>query len=122
MLGSGQPDAAPCTGRHGDRRRKARVVWGRPPHRAERFWAACAVVRQEGTDMSADELHPTRPISNGVSRRGVLRLGGAGLAATALGGATVHRAGADVASVGIPIEPDAGEWKTWLLSRGDQFR
>src|SRR5215212_2319914 len=72
--------------------------------------------------MSADELHPTRPIINGVSRRGVLRLGGAGLAATALGGATVHRAGADVASVGIPIEPNAGTWKTWLLSRGDQLR
>ena len=72
--------------------------------------------------MSADELHPTRPIVNGVSRRGVLRLGGAGLAATALAGATVHRAGADVASVGIPIEPNAGTWKTWLLTAGDQFR
>src|SRR5215213_8810173 len=78
----------------------------------------------QGVPMDANEL--AKPQSNQfpsiVTRRTALRgLGGATIA-TALGAASVRSARAAVATSADRIEPHAGEWKTWLLSRGDQFR
>ena len=58
-----------------------------------------------------------------VSRRAALRgLGGAGFA-TALGLAAFRGVGAAEATASaMPIEPDAGSWKPWVLASGDQFR
>ncbi|HEY8447513.1 MAG TPA: vanadium-dependent haloperoxidase [Thermomicrobiales bacterium] len=64
---------------------------------------------------------PTGPVSR---RRALLGLGGAGVA-TALAVTSSGRASANQeASVagGAPIEPNAGSWKTWVLTSGDQFR
>jgi membrane-associated phospholipid phosphatase len=73
--------------------------------------------------MIADDLRGSaRPSTTGLSRRGVLRFGGAGLAATALGGAAVRRAHTAFAATGAQIEPNAGTWNTWVLSAGDQLR
>ncbi|MBA3517604.1 MAG: vanadium-dependent haloperoxidase, partial [Rhizobiales bacterium] len=62
-------------------------------------------------------------LSGTASRRAALRgLGGIGVA-TALGMTTPSRAGAIEASAsGMLIEPDAGSWRTWILSAGDQLR
>src|SRR5215212_5975519 len=78
----------------------------------------------QGVPMDANEL--AKPLSNQfpsmVTRRTALRgLGGATIA-TALGAASVRSARAAVATSADRIEPNAGTWKTWLLSRGDQFR
>jgi len=65
-------------------------------------------------------------LSEAISRRAAIRgLGGAGVA-TALGITAHDRTGAQT-PVGAPagatsIEPDAGSWKTWVLSSGDQLR
>src|SRR5687768_3951118 len=58
-----------------------------------------------------------------VSRRAALRgLGGAGFA-TALGLAAFRGVGAAEATASaMPIEPDAGSRKPWVLASGDQFR
>jgi membrane-associated phospholipid phosphatase len=73
--------------------------------------------------MSAGEFaHHIRPSASGISRRNILRLGGAGLAATALGGAPGHRVRAETTSAVAMVEPDAGTWATWLLASGDQLR
>jgi membrane-associated phospholipid phosphatase len=67
-----------------------------------------------------DVSHAT--ISNAVSRRTALRgLGGVGMA-TALGLATPHTLHADDITPTTMIEPEAGSWKTWVLSSGDQLR
>jgi len=63
-----------------------------------------------------------------VNRRDVLRLGLAGgslgaagiLSGCAVGGISIGSSPA--ASAGPPIEPRAGLWKTWVLSRGSQLR
>jgi membrane-associated phospholipid phosphatase len=72
--------------------------------------------------MSGEHRNFPHPSAMGLSRRGVLRLGGAGLAATALGGASLSRSSAAVASAATMIEPTAGSWTTWVLSAGDQLR
>ena len=67
-----------------------------------------------------DVFHTT--ISNAVSRRTALRgLGGVGMA-TALGIATPHTLLAQETTSATMIEPEAGSWKTWVLSSGDQLR
>ena len=67
-----------------------------------------------------DVSHTT--ISNAVSRRTALRgLGGVGMA-TALGIATPHTLLAQETTSATMIEPEAGSWKTWVLSSGDQLR
>jgi membrane-associated phospholipid phosphatase len=64
--------------------------------------------------------HPTR--NGDVSRRDALRgLGGAGMAA-ALGLAAPHGLRASEALPATTIEPEAGAWRTWLLTSGDQLR
>ena len=61
-------------------------------------------------------------VTSAVSRRTALRgLGGAGLA-TALGVASPRGLQASEDASAPMIEPDAGTWKTWLLSSGDQLR
>jgi membrane-associated phospholipid phosphatase len=61
-------------------------------------------------------------ISNAISRRTALRgLGGVGVA-TALGLATPHGLHADEIASTTMIEPEAGSWKTWVLTAGDQLR
>src|SRR3954470_14102825 len=61
-------------------------------------------------------------VTSAVSRRTALRsLGGAGLA-TAVGLAAPGGLRASEDTSATMIEPDAGTWKTWLLSSGDQFR
>src|SRR5688500_12630764 len=68
-----------------------------------------------------DDLFHTA-ISNAVSRRTALRgLGGVGMA-TALGIATPHTLYAQETTSATMIEPEAGSWKTWVLSSGDQLR
>src|SRR5262245_21919053 len=73
-------------------------------------------------DTNRTDRTPSAPTAT-VSRRAALRgLGGAGVA-TALGIAAHGHAGAtDAATTATSIEPNAGTWKTWLLSAGDQFR
>src|SRR5215213_2303239 len=57
-----------------------------------------------------------------LSRRTALHgLGGAGIA-TALDRVTPHRTLAGQASPEMLIEPEAGSWKTWILTSGDQLR
>src|SRR5215213_10359042 len=57
-----------------------------------------------------------------LSRRTALHgLGGAGIA-TALVRVTPHRTLARQASPEMMIEPEAGTWKTWILTSGDQLR
>lgn len=58
-----------------------------------------------------------------VSRRAALRgLGGAGIGAAA-GATRLGRAVATETVAAMPgIEPEAGTWRTWLLSNGDQLR
>jgi membrane-associated phospholipid phosphatase len=64
----------------------------------------------------------TALLTGAVSRRAALRgLGGAGMA-TALGIAARQGTGATESAAPMPVEPNAGSWKTWLLSTGDQFR
>ena len=71
--------------------------------------------------VSSDNEHRTT-ISSAVSRRTALRgLGGAGMA-TALGLATPRSLLANEPNAATMIEPDAGTWKTWLLTAGDQLR
>jgi membrane-associated phospholipid phosphatase len=72
-----------------------------------------------------DTTHDPRltMVTGAVSRRTALGgLGGAGIA-TALGLATPRHVAAseNVAKV-LPIEPEAGLWKTWILASGDQLR
>lgn len=67
--------------------------------------------------------HMGRAMQTGAySRRATLRgLGGAGLA-TALGlGTSRDLLTAEAASTAM-IEPEAGSWKTWILSSGDELR
>lgn len=84
-------------------------------------------------DTQHDERRTATPIG-AISRRTALRgIGGAGIA-TALEIAAHGRAGADSdirianamfgsdAGTAGMIEPNAGAWKTWVLTRGDQFR
>ena len=71
--------------------------------------------------VSSDNEHRTT-ISSAVSRRTALRgLGGAGMA-TALGLATPRTLLANEPNAATMIEPEAGTWKTWLLTAGDQLR
>src|SRR5262245_685128 len=83
-----------------------------------------AQARTEGTIMDSNQIDhiATAPTAT-VSRRTALRgIGGAG-GATALGIAAHGHVGAtDAAVTATPMEPNAGAWKTWLLSAGDQFR
>lgn len=66
-------------------------------------------------------------MNSSLNRRDVLRLGlvGAGLGATAVlsacnvAGVTV---GGQTATRDRLVEPDAGKWKTWVLTSGSQFR
>src|SRR5687768_90493 len=64
--------------------------------------------------------------SHHLSRRSILRAGAAtGAAALLAGGATgalaAHGAGARQNQFG-QIEPDAGSWRTWVLTNGRQLR
>src|SRR5829696_4934836 len=60
-------------------------------------------------------------LTGGVSRRTALRgLGGAGVA-TALGLAPRDLRASEASSAEM-TEPEAGSWKTWILSSGDQLR
>src|SRR5687767_12441483 len=60
-------------------------------------------------------------LTGGVSRRTALRgLGGVGVA-TALGLAPRDLRASDTSSAEM-IEPEAGSWKTWVLTSGDQLR
>ena len=60
-------------------------------------------------------------LTGGVSRRTALRgLGGVGVA-TALGLAPRDLRASETPSAAM-IEPEAGTWKTWLLTSGDQLR
>ncbi len=62
-------------------------------------------------------------VSGTVSRRTAVRgLGGVGMA-TALGLAVPQGIRASETTAGaMPIEPEAGAWKTWILTSGDQLR
>ena len=82
--------------------------------------------------MDPNQEAMTRSLRSIISRRAAVRgIGGAGLA-TAFGFAAHGRAvasdaldkdGGTVVTAGAPpIEPDAGSWRTWLLSSGDQLR
>jgi hypothetical protein len=71
----------------------------------------------------ASNLDTRLPMTaSALSRRAALRnLGGAGMA-TALALSTGRTSHAAEASSVAMIEPDAGTWKTWLLTSGDQLR
>jgi hypothetical protein len=73
---------------------------------------------------SISDARLARILTGPVTRRGALRgLGSAGLVA-GLAEATRDRAGAAEIGVdaGAPVEPEAGSWKPWVLTSGDQFR
>src|SRR5262245_48367882 len=70
---------------------------------------------------SSDNAHCTM-MTSAVSRRTALRgIGGAGMA-TALGLATPRPLLASESATATMIEPDAGSWKTWLLTAGNELR
>jgi len=74
---------------------------------------------KDANNLDSRETLPTGAVSR---RAALLGIGGAGIA-IALGNATHGRAGAAASTASVSaIEPNAGTWKTWLLSAGDQLR
>jgi membrane-associated phospholipid phosphatase len=57
-----------------------------------------------------------------VTRRNLMRVGTAAIAAGAAAHLPLLAPPAQVAASGPQIEPNAGTWKPWLLAAGDQFR